>query len=129
MTGHFQLTREITLRSIHHLENPRLTPEENRSLYSVCYRTHGHDYKVRVSVTGSLDPRSGWIIDRDQMDRILRDTLIEPFDGADLNDHFANTSCEALAVEFYRRLEPHFPAGTLSRVAIQETPKNTFEYP
>ena len=28
-----------------------------------CQRMHGHNYKVRVALTGDLDPKSGMVFD------------------------------------------------------------------
>ncbi len=121
------LTREIVIRAIHHLENSALTPEANRNLYGRCYGRHGHDYHVLVTVRGSVDPMSGWVISRDELDHILQREIIAPYDGADLNLHFPNTACEAVAFEFYQRLRPFLPG--LVKIGVQETRKNYFEYP
>ncbi len=121
-----QLTREVTIRGIHNLENPKLSPAENESLYGICYGQHGHHYKVRVTIEGKIDSRSSLLMDRDALDRILRENLVDPLDGKDLNRIFSNTSGEALAIAIYDRLKGPLP--NLVRVGIQETRKNYFEY-
>lgn len=121
------LSRRYTLPALHSLGNPRLSEEENLRLYGPCYRLHGHDYRIEVTVSGPVDPRSGLLVQRDELDRIVEKTLLEPLHARNLNEHFANTAGEALALEFYRLLEPHFPPPLeLSRVTIRETRKNTF---
>jgi 6-pyruvoyltetrahydropterin/6-carboxytetrahydropterin synthase len=124
-----ELTQEVLIRSIHHLSHPELTEQENRALYGQCFGTHGHHYKIRVVVSSPLDEASGLIFDRDRLKGILDEKIVRPYDGVDLNRIFGNTACEALAVEFFRLLEPAFPSGVLVRVGIQETRKNYFEYP
>jgi 6-pyruvoyltetrahydropterin/6-carboxytetrahydropterin synthase len=120
---------EVTLRAIHHLSHPNLSESENHKLYGLCYGEHGHHYKVQVQVTGATDPKSGLLMNRDQLHSILNENLVKPYDGADLNAIFPNTACEALTVEFYNLLKPLFGEGKLVRVGIQETKKNYFEFP
>jgi 6-pyruvoyltetrahydropterin/6-carboxytetrahydropterin synthase len=121
-----ELTSEITLRAIHRLSSPTLSEAENSSLYGKCYRMHGHDYRVAITIRSGLDEKTGLIFNRDRLNEILHRALIVPFDGSDLNKHFTHTSGEALAEMFFERLKPEFPAGVLRRVCVRETPKNSF---
>jgi 6-pyruvoyltetrahydropterin/6-carboxytetrahydropterin synthase len=123
----FEITREFVICSMHHLENAKWSPVENVKYYGICYGTHGHDYHVQVTVSGKLDARTGLALDRDHLDRVLETEIRSKYHGVDLNRLFANTSCEQLAVEFYKILRPSLP--TLVRVGIQETRKNYFEFP
>ena len=124
-----QLTRAVRIRAIHNLAHPDLSSSDNEKLYGKCYRQHGHDYWVQVTVAAALDERSGLVFDRDRLDHILQASVVEPLDGSDLNEIFPNTSCEALARALFLRLKPIFPDGVLKRVSIQETKKNYFEFP
>lgn len=113
---------------MHSLGNADLTPEKNREIFGPCYRLHGHDYKIDVSVEGSIDPKSGLIVDRDELDRIVNETLVVPFDKTNLNNAFTNTSGEALSHEFFEILKEAFPESMkLLRVTLVETHRNTFE--
>jgi 6-pyruvoyltetrahydropterin/6-carboxytetrahydropterin synthase len=129
MTTVCELTREVEIRSMHNLVNAKLSVEENQKLYGPCYGQHGHHYKIRVTLTGSINEASGTVFDRDRFDRILDATIVDPLDGMDLNELFPNTACEALARALFLRLKPLFPECVLKRVAIQETRKNYFEFP
>ena len=124
----FRLTRQVEIRSIHHLENPFWSDDENRKMYGICFGRHGHHYKVQVTCSDSIDETSGLMINRHDLDEILEREVVAPFDGFDLNGIFVNTSCEAIAQEIFKRLEPHLKE-TLVRVGIQETRKNYFEFP
>jgi hypothetical protein len=80
-----------------------------------------------VTVTGAVDSANGLLISRDQLDEIVKSHLIERFKGENLSHHFANTTGEALALEFYGLLQPHFPPPKrLSRLTVRETAKNSF---
>lgn len=125
----FEVTRQFVIRSMHHLENPFWSEEENERVFGICYGMHGHDYKIQVTCrSADVDASSGLAIDRDDLDEILQKEIVAPFDGVDLNQRFVNTSCEAVAYEFFKILEPHLKTR-LVRVGIQETRKNYFEFP
>lgn len=132
-TNHCEVTRQFVIRSIHHLENTAWTPEENRRVYGICYGTHGHHYKIQVTCRGPIDASTGMAVDRTKLDQILEREIRSKYDGVDLNKRFANTSCEALAVEFHKILEPRLSAelngGALVKIGVQETRKNYFEFP
>jgi 6-pyruvoyltetrahydropterin/6-carboxytetrahydropterin synthase len=122
-----QFTRVYSLRALHNLQNPDISDEENLRLYGMCYRLHGHDYRVQVTIESELDPKTGLCRFRDQLDAVVRKNLIERFDGHCLNDTFTNTSGEALVHLFYDLLRPHIPQDIRLRLSIQETRKNYFE--
>lgn len=124
-----ELTREVVIRSMHRLGSPKLSESENEALYGMCVRPHGHDYHIRVTLRSQVDPKTGLAFNRERLDRILTAAIINPLDGADLNELFVNTAGEALARALYLRLRPLFPEGTLTRIGIQETSKNYFEFP
>lgn len=124
-----EYTKEFEIRSIHNLSHPDLSPDENAKLYGICYRRHGHHYKVRVTIQGKLDEKSGLLTDRDWMDTLVRREVVDKLDGMDLNRIFPNSSCEALAYDLFQMLMPLFPVQMLRRISIQETGKNYIEYP
>lgn len=122
------LTRRYRLPALHALENRNLSEEANRATFGSCFRLHGHDYQIEVTVSATPDPVSGLIIQRDKLDGIVERELIEPMRGHNLNDFFPQTTGEALVIKFFERLEPHLaPACTLVRLGIRETARNLFE--
>jgi 6-pyruvoyltetrahydropterin/6-carboxytetrahydropterin synthase len=121
------LSRRYALSALHSLANPSLSDEENERIFGACFRLHGHDYQVEVSVSGPVDPHSGMVLPRDEFDRVVRNRLIEPLTATLLNDHFDSTTGESLCVEFFSRLQNEFPPPVrLVRLVVQETAKNRF---
>jgi len=113
MTERFELCQEITVRAMR----------------AVDAKTSGHHFKVRVSLGGPLDPVSGLVFDRDRLARILDLSVARPLDGALLNELFPDVSGAGLARSLYLRLKPVFPEGMLTRVSIQETKDDYFDFP
>ena len=126
-----RVTKQYILSAMHNLERTDLDPSENEKLFGICYRWHGHDYKIQVELEAEIQS-SGLSVDRNAIDTIVESTLLKPFTGSRLNDHFSNTSGEALCSAFFDLLSPvvsqTFKQVQLIGIHIQETRKNWFSY-
>lgn len=127
MSPNALLTRSYSLPALHSLHGPTFTPAQNRAVFGACSRLHGHDYQVEITIAGPIDPVSGMIIRRDDLDQIVEQVLIRPYHGTNLSEHFTHTTGEALTVEFFELLKPHFKDPLrLFRLRVHETAKNVF---
>lgn len=50
-----EIFKEFSFEAAHRLPN---VPHDHE-----CERLHGHSFQVRVTVTGDIDPRFGWVMD------------------------------------------------------------------
>jgi 6-pyruvoyltetrahydropterin/6-carboxytetrahydropterin synthase len=124
------LTRTVGFRAVHRLYRPDWTEARNREAFGPLSEPpgHGHDYRCAVTVTGPTDPRMRMVLDLTAFDRILQDEVVGRLDGKHLNQDVPGLegtvpTCEALALDVYRRLAPRLPPGvTLERVRIMEDP-------
>ena len=128
-----ELTRQYHFSAGHRLESAALTPEENARVYGQCYRQHGHNYLVEVTVAGQADPVTGMAADLGALDAAVKRLILDRVDHYDLSSAVealrdVPTTGENLARAFWEWLEPTLPAGSLQRVAVVETDNNTFEY-
>ncbi len=120
------LTRRFKIRAMHNLNNPDLSDSENERLYGQCFRTHGHDYQVMVTIEAPIDPSSGIIFSRDVIDTRVKEKIIKKLEGQMLNDLYPNTSGEALSFILFELLKNEFAPAKLKALTIQETRKNWF---
>jgi 6-pyruvoyltetrahydropterin/6-carboxytetrahydropterin synthase len=128
----FALTRRYHFSAGHRLENAALGPEDNARIYGQCYRQHGHNYQVEVTVRGGLDPVTEMSVDLGVVDAAVKAALLDRVDHYDLSATVPElegviTTGENLAHTFWQWLEPVLP-GQLQRVAVVETDNNVFEY-
>ena len=128
----FLLTRRYHFSAGHRLENRELAVEDNARLYGQCYRQHGHNYGVEVTVAGPLDPATGMSVDLGAVDAAVQRALLDRVDHFDLSAAVPQlagviTTGENLARVFWEWLVPVVP-GRLVRVAVVETDNNAFEY-
>jgi 6-pyruvoyltetrahydropterin/6-carboxytetrahydropterin synthase len=122
------LTLRVKFSALHELSSPELSKEENEEVFGKCFRTHGHDYALEVTVLGEIDPLSGLICNRDLLQDILDREIVNRFHGTHLNLFFESTTGEELAREFFRVLKEKLTKFNLVSVRLQETPKNFFSY-
>ncbi len=127
------LTRTFHFSAGHRLANPALGEAENRALYGPCFRPHGHNYLLEVTVGGRIDPLTGMATDLEGLQSAVQRSVLDLVDHHDLNDDVPAlagviTTGENLARAFWRLLAAALPAGALRRVAVVETANNTFEY-
>lgn len=81
------LTRRITFAAAHRYRLPELSDAENAQRFGLCARPnfHGHTYTVHVTVSGTIDERTGMIMDLGELDRVLERDVRSRFDHANLN--------------------------------------------
>jgi len=131
--GDLRLTRSYHFSAGHRLENTALGEEENARIYGPCYRQHGHNYLLEVTVGGDLDPVTGMSADLAAVDAAVEAAVLSRVDHYDLSATVPElsgviTTGESLARTFWQWLEPALPPGRLRRVAVVETANNVFEY-
>ncbi len=131
--GTLRLTRSYHFSAGHRLENTALGETENARIYGQCYRQHGHNYLLEVTVGGELDPVTGMSADLAAVDAVVGAAVLSRVDHYDLSAtvpelHGVITTGENLARTFWQWLEPALPHGQLQRVAVIETANNVFEY-
>ena len=132
MSG-LRLTRRYHFSAGHQLANPALSDEENARVYGQCFRQHGHNYLLEVTVAGQVDPATGMSADIRGLDAVVERAVLSRVDHYDLSSTVPGlegvvTTGENLARTFWRWLEPALGPAQLRRVAVIETDNNTFEY-
>ncbi|KAF0655129.1 6-pyruvoyl tetrahydrobiopterin synthase [Cyanobium sp. Copco_Reservoir_LC18] len=120
----------------HRLARPELSQGENEAIYGKCARPHGHghNYLLDVTVRGPIDARTGMVCDLAQLQRLVDELVVEPFDHTFLNKdvaHFAACvpTAENIALHIADLLSAPIAAtgARLHKVRLQESPNNAAE--
>jgi 6-pyruvoyltetrahydropterin/6-carboxytetrahydropterin synthase len=129
------VTRRAHFNAAHRLHNPSRSNEWNRETFGKCNAPnwHGHNYVLEVTVVGSPDPDTGYVIDLGDLQTIVQDQIISSCDHANLNldvDFLKDVipSAENLAMAFWNRLVDRMPGGSLYQIRLFETERNFVEY-
>ena len=78
-----------------------------------------HAYVLEASVTGPLDPETGYVVDFDVLKAMMRETIAR----LDLP-----LPAEAVVLACWRELEPRLRPARLTGVRLWETPNQGAEY-
>jgi 6-pyruvoyltetrahydropterin/6-carboxytetrahydropterin synthase len=129
------ITRKEHFNAAHKLFNPNWDKEKNELVYGKCANEnwHGHNFELYVTVRGTPDPETGFIIDAKRLGKIIQDHVTEVLDHKNINQdipYFKDklTSIENIVVWIYETLRPHLPQGALYKVKLVETENIFVEY-
>jgi len=95
---------------------------------------HGHNYTLEVTIGGTPDPETGYVMDLRALKKIVEDTLIKHLDHKHLNYDVPFMqgkipSTENLIIALWEELQKALPPHVrLFRLRIWETANNYFEY-
>ena len=123
------LTRKAEFSAAHFYWNDELSPEENERVFGKCANRngHGHNYTIEVTVSGEIDPVTGFVVDLKLLKEILEREVVGVYDHRHLNHEvpeFKTTvpTTENIAIAIWRRLDGKIPGAQLYRVRVYEMP-------
>ena len=94
---------------------------------------HGHNYTLEVSLRGSVDKKSGIVMDLSQLKVILEEEVSSRLDHKNLNldvQEFSslNPTAENIAIVIWSWLKRRLPGDLLFQIKLQETENNSVIY-
>jgi 6-pyruvoyltetrahydropterin/6-carboxytetrahydropterin synthase len=133
------VSRKEHFNAAHKLYNPSWSKEKNHEVFGPCANEnwHGHNYDLIVTVGGTPDPDTGFVIDLKKLSDLIRQEVIEKVDHKNLNldvDFMSGkmASTENLAIELWNILMPKISGiskfGRLHSIRLYETPRNYVDY-
>jgi 6-pyruvoyltetrahydropterin/6-carboxytetrahydropterin synthase len=130
-----KVSRKAHFNAAHRLYNPQWDFDQNQDVFGLCNNPnyHGHNYELIVSVTGDIDPVTGYVMDMKVLKDLIKAEVEEAFDHKNLNVEVLefktlNPTAENIAVVIYNKLKPHLDASQELEVVLYETPRNFVTY-
>src|SRR5690606_11729245 len=82
-----KVTRKEHFNAAHRLFHPEWSDEKNADIFGKCSNPnfHGHNYELLVSLTGTPDPKTGFVFDLKHLSDLIREHVILKFDHRNLN--------------------------------------------
>jgi len=124
------LTRRARFSAAHRLSSEHLSDSENENLFGKCFNPngHGHNYEIEVSVRGSIDAKTGLVMNLSDLKSIIEKEIISRFDHKNLNldtEEFSklNPTAENIAAVCFKILSQSL-GKLLYEVRIKETENN-----
>lgn len=128
------ITRKEHFSSSHMLDNPELSKEKNADIFGKCNNLHGHNYYIEVTLAGTPDAESNYVMDLKLLKQIITEEILDKVDHRFLNevDMFKGIipTTENMALKFWEALEKKVKRENvrLYSVKLYETEKNYIEY-
>jgi len=124
------LTRRVGFTAQHRYRLPQWDEEHNRLVFGECARAdfHEHHYVCDVTVGGEIDHTTGFVVDLEDLDEVIREVVIVRFDKRNINRDVPEfeegrlvPSGENLARFIFERIEESLgDRGTVVSVRLAE---------
>ena len=129
------VSRKARFNAAHRLYREDWSYEKNNSIFGKYNNPnfHGHNYELIVSVTGEIDPETGYVIDMKILKDIIKSEIEDVFDHKNLNIEVPefktlNPTAENMVVVIYDKLKRKINDSLELEVTLYETPRNFVSY-
>ncbi len=129
------VSRKAHFNAAHRLYREDWSYEKNNLIFGKCNNPnfHGHNYELIVSVTGEIDPETGYVIDMKILKDIIKSEIEDVFDHKNLNIEVPefktlNPTAENMVVVIYDKLKRKINDSLELEVTLYETPRNFVSY-
>ena len=129
------ITRRVHFNAAHRVHNPKFSDDWNRQTFGVCNNPnfHGHNYELDLTVTGEVDPDTGYVLDLNILKDLAQERLLSRLDHKNLNldvPWFRDLipTSENIAIVCWRELRGALPEHLSLRLRLWETPRNYVDY-
>ena len=130
-----KVSRQAHFNAAHRLYRADWSFEKNQEILGLCNNPnyHGHNYELIVSITGAIDPVTGYVMDMKILKDLIKSEVENTFDHKNLNLEVPefkemNPTAENIAVVIYNKLRPHIDSDKDIEVVLYETPRNFVTY-
>lgn len=129
------VSRKAHFNAAHRLYRKDWSDEQNNLIFGKCSNPnfHGHNYELIVSITGSVDPETGYVMDMKVLKDHIKTEVEDAFDHKNLNlevPEFMDTipTAENIVVVIYNKLKKILKTNQSMEVVLYETPRNFVTY-
>lgn len=129
------VSRRAHFNAAHRLYRKDWSFEKNNEIFGKCNNPnyHGHNYELIASVTGEIDPETGYVIDVKILKEIIKEEVEDAFDHKNLNldvPEFENLNptAENIVVIIYHKIKAKLAKNLDLEVTLYETPRNFVRY-
>lgn len=129
------VSRKAHFNAAHRLYRKDWTAEQNEAVFGKCNNPnfHGHNYELIVSVTGKINPETGYVMDIKDLADIIYEEVETQFDHKNLNldvPEFQdlNPTAENIVVVIWNKIRKRIVSGNDLEVVLYETPRNFVTY-
>lgn len=131
------VTRKEHFNAAHKVYRADWSDEKNKEVFGKCANPnwHGHNYDLYVTIKGSPNPETGFVMDLKQLSTLILNEVVEKLDHKNLNldvDFLKGKipSTEILAIGIWNQLADKIALHNckLHCIKLFETERNYVEY-
>lgn len=129
------ISRKAHFNAAHRLFHSNWDDEKNFAVFGKCSNPHfhGHNYELIVSITGPINPETGFVMNLDELKTIILEEVEDYLDHKNLNlevEEFKNLNptVENISVVIWNRIRAKLESNLDLKVTLFETPRNFVEY-
>ncbi|HET8809076.1 MAG TPA: 6-carboxytetrahydropterin synthase [Flavobacteriaceae bacterium] len=129
------VSRKAHFNAAHRLFRKKWSDEKNEQVFGKCSNPnfHGHNYELVVSVTGEIDPETGFVISLDFLKKLIKSEIEDVFDHKNLNVEVPefenlNPTAENISKVIWEKLRSKIAKNLALEVILFETPRNFVTY-
>ena len=129
------ISRKAHFNAAHRLYRKDWSFEQNHAVFGKCNNPnfHGHNYELIVSVTGKINPETGYVMDVKELSDLILEEVEKPFDHKNLNldvPEFENLNptAENIIVVIWNKMRKRISLEFDLEVVLYETPRNFVTY-
>ncbi|MFY0626048.1 MAG: 6-carboxytetrahydropterin synthase [Reichenbachiella sp.] len=128
--------RKEHFNAAHRLFNPDWSDDKNDLIFGKCNNPnfHGHNYELDVTLTGEIDPETGYVYDMKILSDLIKTEVLNKLDHKNLNLDVGefknlNPTAENIVTVIYNLLRPKIDMKYDLKIKLYETKRNAVEYP
>ena len=128
------ITKQYKFCAAHRYWNEEWSPDKNQDIFGDDIKIHGHNYLLDITISGPVNPDSGFIINLKELNAAVKTQIIEIFDHNQIEKDIPwfqdrQPSTENIVVFIWEQLADkiNYPAN-LHAVKLQETPTISTTY-
>lgn len=129
------VSRRAHFNAAHRLFRPNWSDKKNEAIFGKCNNPHyhGHNYELIVSVTGEVDPETGYVVDVKILKDFIKSEIEDALDHKNLNLEVPefkhkNPTAENIVIFIYNKLKVVLEDDLDLEVTLYETPRNFVSY-
>ena len=120
------LTKVFSFCAAHQYGNKKWTEQENWDVFGKDTRVHGHNYTLHVTVTGKVNPDSGFLVDLGHLKKIVNTHVVDVLDHSQIEKDIEwfkdkQPSSEVLVMWIWDQIVKDFKEVKLHRIRLVET--------
>tara|TARA_B100000427_G_scaffold90682_1_gene74884 strand:- start:248 stop:658 length:411 start_codon:yes stop_codon:yes gene_type:complete len=129
------VSRRAHFNAAHRLFNSKWSDERNNEIFGKCNNPnfHGHNYELIVSVTGYVNPETGYVVDMILLKQIIKEEIEDNLDHKNLNLDVVEfksiiPTAENISIYIYNKIKSRLDSNLDLEITLYETPRNFVKY-